>query len=333
MMNQFSSTHRPLSLMALAVSLSLLSACGGGGSDAAPPPAPVDLVAPLNAGNYEESARIGLQAASFPLDAEALGGLLGPTAGAFSAEPMRRIAAALSSARPQAITSVDVPCPLGGRITTQFNDANNNRDFDAGDSVTLSYVDCKAPEGVLRGKMVVTMDTLSVAAGLVNATMRIESQDFRATAPNGDSAGGSGLFRISYVEAPSDLYTFSLEAAELSKSSVIAGRSSQHTVTSLRSAVTTSRVGGGLVSTVTASASLRSSVWGDKTVQVSSDPNWVTRAGDDYPSSGRILIRGAAGSQIRLVALNAQQVRIELDANGDGQFESSVTRNWVDLGV
>ncbi len=333
MMNQISSSQRPLSLMALAVSLSLLSACGGGGSDSAPPPAPVDLVAPLNAANYEESARIGLQAASFPLDPEDFGGLLGPTASGLSAQPMRRIAAVISSVRPQAVTSVDLPCSLGGRITTQFNDANNNSDFDAGDNVTLNFVDCREPEGVLRGKMVLAVETYAMTAGLANATMRLEIQDFRVTATNGDSAGGSGQFRISYLEAPGGLYTFTMEATQLVKSSVIAGRSSQHQIISLRNVATTSRTGGALVSTVTAAASLSSSAWSNKTVQVSTDPNWVTRASDDYPSSGRMLIRGAAGSQVRIVALNAQQARIELDANGDGQFEASVTRNWADLGI
>jgi hypothetical protein len=287
----------------------------------------------LSADNYEEAARIGLQAASFPLDAGALDGLLGPTASALSAEPKRRIAAALSSVRPQAVTNNDVPCPQGGRISTQFNDVNNNRSLDAGDNITISYVDCRFPDGVLRGKTIVTIDTYSMTGGLSNATMRVELQDFAVTAPNGDRAGGNGVFQISFRETPGGLYTFGVEAAQVNKSSVIAGRSSQHVVSNLRSLDTTSSIGGAVVSTTTASASLRSSAWSDKSLQLSTDPNWTRREMDQYPSGGRLLIRGANGSQVSVVALNAQQVRIELDADGDGLFESKVTRNWRDLGV
>jgi hypothetical protein len=57
----------------------------------------------------------------------------------------------------------------------------------------------------------------------------------------------------------------------------------------------------------------------------------VARPSDDYPSSGVMVITGAANSQLKLTALSNTQVRQELDANGDGTYESSTTVNWNTL--
>lgn len=52
-----------------------------------------------------------------------------------------------------------------------------------------------------------------------------------------------------------------------------------------------------------------------------------------YPSEGTLLISGAADTRIRLTALDATNVRLEVDADGDGVFESenTVTITWFEL--
>jgi hypothetical protein len=73
-------------------------------------------------------------------------------------------------------------------------------------------------------------------------------------------------------------------------------------------------------------------------VNVTTLTPFQTAAGKTFPNSGAILISGAMGSAIKVTVLGDEsapppQVRIELDANGDGVFETVLNRNWSDLSV
>jgi hypothetical protein len=57
----------------------------------------------------------------------------------------------------------------------------------------------------------------------------------------------------------------------------------------------------------------------------------VSRATDQYPSSGVLEITGGGNSRLRMTALSNTQVKQELDANGDGTYEGSSTVNWDTL--
>jgi len=71
-------------------------------------------------------------------------------------------------------------------------------------------------------------------------------------------------------------------------------------------------------------------------VNVSTVTPCVTDAARNFPSSGVLSLTGAGGSNIR-VTINGDethatpQLKIELDADGNGTFETSVDRNWADL--
>jgi hypothetical protein len=52
---------------------------------------------------------------------------------------------------------------------------------------------------------------------------------------------------------------------------------------------------------------------------------------DAYPSSGQMVVTGAAGTHLRVTALDAIQVQLELDANGDGAYEGSGVFAWGSL--
>jgi hypothetical protein len=61
------------------------------------------------------------------------------------------------------------------------------------------------------------------------------------------------------------------------------------------------------------------------------DP-FVVNDGDDWPSSGILVIAGANNSQARLTALDNSTCRIEADADGDDVYEwDSGIMNWEDL--
>ncbi len=54
--------------------------------------------------------------------------------------------------------------------------------------------------------------------------------------------------------------------------------------------------------------------------------------GDDNPSSGVLLLTGSGGSQARLTALDALTFQVEVDADGDTMFETTLgPLNWSDF--
>jgi hypothetical protein len=63
-----------------------------------------------------------------------------------------------------------------------------------------------------------------------------------------------------------------------------------------------------------------------------STPTTIVRRGTDmYPYTGVLLISGASNSALRLTVLNNSQVQEELDADGNGIYESSTTLDWATL--
>ena len=61
-------------------------------------------------------------------------------------------------------------------------------------------------------------------------------------------------------------------------------------------------------------------------VEYATGPDF-TGAGEDYPHSGTLTVTGDS-SAVRLVAVDAIDVRIEIDGNGDGTFEETVNTTW-----
>lgn len=54
-------------------------------------------------------------------------------------------------------------------------------------------------------------------------------------------------------------------------------------------------------------------------------------SGDEFPSSGVLEVKGSNGTTARLTALDATQFKLEVDADGDGAFESTTTGPWGNL--
>lgn len=71
-------------------------------------------------------------------------------------------------------------------------------------------------------------------------------------------------------------------------------------------------------------------------VMITTTTPFQTSAGRNFPHTGVIEIVGASGSRIRVTVLGDEtllttQVRIQIDANGNGNFETTLNKNWSDL--
>jgi len=76
---------------------------------------------------------------------------------------------------------------------------------------------------------------------------------------------------------------------------------------------------------------LGSSALDNEAVTLSTLQPMVSVGDAEYPSSGQILATGAAASKMRMTVQNATTVLIELDANGDGAYETMMTKPWSEL--
>ncbi len=327
------------SLAALSLT-ALLAACGGGGGgggDNGPGPQPGQGPVALSASNYQAAAQASISGTVFMGNASELAsGLTPPTPKTVNvaAEQVRRIAAL--GPKPLAMSTLDLPCEGGsGKISITTNDANSNSKFDAGDSLTLQADACKSGATLLQGRIVLTLRELSggdYGSSNFNARLDMALSGFTVTEGSNRSTG-DGSLAVAVNASPLGITSSTLEVPTLTLSGRFAGNSYNHT---LSTAVFTERIeeipnGGGTRTTTTVGATLASNLLGGQTVRIDTDPGFVTLGGNTFPGSGQMFIKGSGGSKVRVTALNVAQVQIELDANGDGTYETSVTKNWTAL--
>ena len=68
-----------------------------------------------------------------------------------------------------------------------------------------------------------------------------------------------------------------------------------------------------------------------KSVRIETPTPFVRNNSQFYPSSGSALITGAAGAKVRVTAINATTVTIDLDADGNGSYETTVIKLWSEM--
>ena len=84
-------------------------------------------------------------------------------------------------------------------------------------------------------------------------------------------------------------------------------------------------------SKTTAAGTLSSTAFESKTVTIATPVPFVRVFPQTRPSSGQATATGANGGVLRVTAISNTQVKIELDADANGTFETSVTKLWSEL--
>ena len=82
---------------------------------------------------------------------------------------------------------------------------------------------------------------------------------------------------------------------------------------------------------LTFAATLSLSSFGNQLVVLSTSSPLLMRNGATYPYAGQMLITGHAGSKIRITAVSSSNVKLELDASGDGVYEDSKVVTWASV--
>jgi hypothetical protein len=321
----------------------VLTGCGGGGGDddGGGPPGSVDVTA----ANQDQLARAAAAAAQggFVMSASPLGGSAAPsplsltavTRSAWLRAPRATgDSAAAGRARIAGVSAPsEEPCLVSGAATFTVDDRDNSGDASVGDVVTVVFNACSdVANETMNGTMSVALTAVPISPRLsftAGATMTA----LNFTTP-GHAARYDGDVTMSYAEPSATLVTTRLvvgnqlvvQATTVNYSDTFTLRAG-HTIDLTYDAAALPPGGNqpGLTTT-TANGTVASASAGGYVTVTTLEPMRQYDV-DAFPRSGHLDVVGKNGS-LQLTVLPAGQVRIDLNANGDSDFEETKTVDW-----
>jgi hypothetical protein len=209
------------------------------------------------------------------------------------------------------------------------DDRDENLEPSVGDVVTLVYEDCKDNVGgTTNGTMIMTLTAVSVSPvplGTADVTL---SQLSVVTANHSMTANGSMVYYLAFPTSTSPM-TVRMTASGPVTVAVSTHVGYSDTLTLQSGFVVEETYDLALPGTRSTFSGLLQSTAAGGVVEVASVKGapLTTNDSDMYPSAGVVQIKGQA-STLLLTALPAGSVRLDLDANNDGSFESTETVAW-----
>ena len=249
-------------------------------------------------------------------------------AAAFAAQRSATIAAAK---RPTATTGTTDLCAVSGSVTTAVLDADGSQSLSNGDVLTITFNQCNDSDAVMSGVMSFTLSNVtSAVADNVRFSGTLAFTQVTATSSNGSSNINGSVGVAVAITSTSFQLAITVGGSALTVASSAPGY--LDTVVYEQGMQLTVSETDGLVSqsTVTLDGSLTATSIGGRILIATVQPLQELDT-DAYPSSGQMVVTGAAGTHLRVTALNATQVQLELDANGDGAYEGSGVFAWGSL--
>lgn len=339
-------------LWAAGLGAALLAAgCGGGGDGGGPTPVQLPAPVAITTTNQNQVASatanvffgLGTTSGVVPLSS---GGRVTAAALPGSNVVFKASAATVAAAKAAAVdsrvtTQAVIPIDLGivctsGSVSSTLDDSNNNGQADLGEPVTVVFTNCADGGDVFNGQMTITITSIGAGGQQINANLGFSN--LRGTTSEGSATLNGGL-SIAIALQTGGVVDSTLTVGINGMTSTVAATSFSDTLTfgsgltmTLRSDPLAVPPGGGTpgrddlsVSGSVGSAALNGSF------TISTPAAIVKYIVDNYPRSGQVISTGANGSKLRLTVLDATTVRLEVDANGDGTYESTTTRAWSDI--
>ncbi len=324
--------------------LSLLSACGGGGGSGGGGgggPAAVGS-ATLTSANQHVAAQDSLSASFLPLS--------GPQflTGAQSTDEtlmfrvarkqVGKLSAYFAAARAGAtvagaIASETEPCSFGGSATLSVADADASNSLSTGDRVSISFAGCTEADGTINGGLSFTINTLS--GDYLNSflySMGIDMSFSNFTVASGGFSGSvSGDMELSVASTAENAFTDTITATALTVSGTYSGVTRTRTLANFSATETRAPSGVSFTTRHVFSGTLTSSTLSNQSISFTTPTAFVVNGNQTYPSTGVMLITGANNGKLRVTAISNTQVTEELDAAGDGTYETSTTVLWSSL--
>jgi hypothetical protein len=327
--------------ISVAIGIALAACGGGGGGGGGGTPAPAPSPVALDSANYTVAASEAVSSSLFVLDAPSLAlGVETSDAYAGIRFGLAKVPSLGSwfTGAPVAVGVVEsetMNCAVQGTITLTATDADNNGALTAGDSVSIAATNCSDDSSsVINGAITFSVETLSgdLSGDFYNASLKLSYNNLKVSTAgssvtaNGDlllSANSSGLYAGSQ----------SIKATSLTVSATYGSATYSRTLSNFDAslALASNSPISTFKTTSTVSGTVASSALGNMSVTIATGVPFVRLSTDAYASSGQATLTGSTAAKVRLTAQNATTVLIELDANGDGTYETSVTKSWAEL--
>lgn len=334
-------------LACTAIAAALLSACGGGGSDggsgAAAAPAAVQITQanakPVGAHAADSVQNTGAAQGSTGLVTGVQvqgGGGSGDASTLLLAEAARSLAArgnGLAMASGVAVNE-SATCTGGGSIGLSGSVANSVQ-MGAGDNLTVTASQCRevvnGQSTTISGSM-----TMTVASGAMttngtpfHVVLTIVARQLSVTT-GGVTTSSDGDLTLDWTFTSQTVQTLLASGTALANSTITGGVSRSTTWRNYRQSISLSgnEVTSSLSAGVESDSAKLGTGGGSYAVSTPTHLRWSTLTG--LPASGVILVTGAGNSRLK-VTFSLAGAALEVDADGDGSYESVVDSTAAEL--
>jgi hypothetical protein len=322
----------------VASSALLLTACGGGGGDAAPGTS-VQAASTITSANASDVAAQAYSTSDAINNQTSLGTSLvtgvsvETQTSSLIDSSLRQLYRALETKPANMAVGVSTTtteaCSGGGSNTITYEGANTDQ-VSNGDKLTISSNNCVEGSEKLNGALSFTISNISgtpSSSSAWSATLDIKYSNLALT-ENNVTITVDGDLTLGYGQTSTGAANFSVSGNSL-KVSEMTGAS---TVTRTLSAFSNSgSVTGGLYTfrnNFTFAGNLPR--LGNVSYTVKTLADFKQQAGS-YPSQGVMTVTATDKTSLTFTVLNSTSVRLDIDKNGDGTNDESITKTWSEL--
>jgi hypothetical protein len=302
-------------------------ATGGGGSGGVTPPtSPAEPTLNITADNGSDVASavviaIGL---SFDLGDITGGNISAQPAGDLLSAPLGKGAAGMFKGLPTAISQVPESCAISGSVDVTITQANVNT-ITVGDRIVAVFADCDDGLGyIINGTVDITIAAIQgdILTDVFLLGMDVSMTDIVVTEGTSiTTAQGDFTLTLDSLDFPVMRMSLSGDELQLGSDGEVV------TLTGFDHALQVDAVTTELVANVLGrldSSTLGGSIDYDTMLTIEA-------IGDNDPYVGEILVTGANDSSVRLVVIDSNNIRLEVDENGDGVVDAFIDTTWAAL--
>jgi hypothetical protein len=231
------------------------------------------------------------------------------------------------------VVSESHACPLGGTMTISGNVASASGSS-AGDTLTISMASCQLSEGgvteVLNGQLSMTFVSGTMTAVPFHVVLGITATNLSVQA-GGTTVVANGDVRLDWNAISAASETLVASGTSLTSRETAAGVTRSRTMRNYAQAVTINGTteSSTLSATIETDSTRIAASGGIYTITTPTAVVWDSLTG--IVSSGAIKVVGANGSQLTLTFTGGGNATIQIDANGDGTFEKSISTTLTEL--
>lgn len=334
---------KTLSIIACAACSLVVAACGGGGGGGGggnPPPTAGPAMVSVSAANATAAAGAVFDANQMlaqpgPAAGVVTGASVSVTGKGFSLADLARnelLKFALGQAAGTVVaTGAQIVgtkiCSGGGSALVTLNDNDGNANISTGDTATLVFTNCVEAGATMNGSVGLTNVSVTGDPNMATGTLSLGStftlNNF-SVVDGADTFTTNGAFNL----------TISLDQAHVNATTAISGTS----LGIVRNGVNLTLTD--FSATLTDNLSTDAFTYQSKGTVNSSRLNGAVTfdtltpfhgTGSDFPSGGVFKAVGANGTSVTLTTVDNTRVTLGIDANGDGQVDSTLDRTWAEI--